>query len=265
MRLTAIVFLFRLSRSNSSYCFRAGRTSFQPECPHIATVAHQARGPLHSGGKRLQCCAPLKKAAVVVNRTDVQPNLNTPPPSYSTTTDATGKFAMKDIEPGKYRMMVTRNGFVSMTYGARGPNRPGTTLTLERAQKMKDVNFRLTPHAVVAGRIVDEDGEPIPFVSVQLVRFQVRQGRQQLNMAGGSGTTNDLGEYRVFGVAPGKYYLRATGQRSGSPFGVLDRTANSQPEEDYVPTYYPGTIDTANARQSRSGAELRSAGSISHY
>ena len=56
MRLTAIVFLFRLSRSNSSYCFRAGRTSFQPECPHIATVAHQARGPLHGGGKRLQCC-----------------------------------------------------------------------------------------------------------------------------------------------------------------------------------------------------------------
>src|ERR1700730_6999626 len=121
--------------------------------------------------------APLKKAAVVVNRTDVQPNLNAPPPSYNTTTDAAGKFAMKDIEPGKYRMTVTRNGFVTMTYGARGPTRPGTTLTLERAQKMKEVNFRLTPHGVVAGRVVDEDGEPIPFVSVQLVRFQVRQGR----------------------------------------------------------------------------------------
>jgi hypothetical protein len=64
--------------------------------------------------------APLKKAAVVVNRTDVQPNLNAPPPSYNTTTDAAGKFAMKDIEPGKYRMTVTRSGFVTMTYGARG-------------------------------------------------------------------------------------------------------------------------------------------------
>ena len=269
MRLTAIVFLFcfvlvgqtqvivsgpaGLPSNPNALTLQQSPTKLEDLCTVEGSVFNAATG------------APLKKAAVVVNRTDVQPNLNTPPPSYSTTTDATGKFAMKDIEPGKYRMMVTRNGFVSMTYGARGPNRPGTTLTLERAQKMKDVNFRLTPHGVVAGRIVDEDGEPIPFVSVQLVRFQVRQGRQQLNMAGGSGTTNDLGEYRVFGVAPGKYYLRATGQRSGSPFGVLDRTANSQPEEDYVPTYYPGTIDTANARQSRSGAELRSAGSISHY
>ena len=89
--------------------------------------------------------------------------------------------------------------------------------------------------------------------------FQVRQGRQQLNMVG-SGTTNDLGEYRVFGVAPGKYYLRATGQRSGSPFGVLDRSANSQPEEDYVPTYYPGTIDTANAASVEVGSGAQVSG-----
>jgi hypothetical protein len=155
---------------------------------------------------------------------------------------------MKDIEPGKYRMTVTRNGFVTMAYGARGPTRPGTTLALDRAQKLKDVNFRLTPHGVIAGRILDEDGEPIPFVTVQLVQLQYRQGRQQVNMAGGSAATNDLGEYRIFGVAPGKYYLGATAR----PAGVLgrivdDRSASAQPEEDYVPTYYPGTTNTANA------------------
>ena len=63
--------------------------------------------------------APLKKATVVVMRADGGPN-SQPPQSFSTGTDSAGKFAMKDIEPGKYRMTVTRNGFVTATYGARG-------------------------------------------------------------------------------------------------------------------------------------------------
>ncbi len=191
---------------------------------------------------------PVKKAAVVMTRTDLAPNRNAPQQSYSTATDAAGRFAMKDIEPGKYRMTVTRNGFVTMAYGARGPTRPGTTLTLDRAQKLKDVNFRLTPHGVIAGRILDEDGEPLPFVSVQLVQFQYRQGRQQVNMTAGSATTNDLGDYRIFGVAPGKYYLGATVRPTGAFGRLVDlRSDSGQPEEDYVPTYYPGTTNTANA------------------
>ena len=144
-------------------------------------------------------------------------------------------------------MTVTRNGFVTMAYGARGPTRPGTTLTLDRAQKLKDVNFRLTPHGVIAGRILDEDGEPLPFVSVQLMQFQSRQGRQQMNMTAGSGTTNDLGDYRIFGVAPGRYYLAATARPNGPSPTAQVRSANGQPEEDYVATYYPGTTNTANA------------------
>jgi protocatechuate 3,4-dioxygenase beta subunit len=191
--------------------------------------------------------APVKKAAVVMNRTDIQGRRNAPPPSYSTVTDASGKFAMKGLEPGKYQVRVTRNGFVSTTYGAHGANRPGTTVTLNRAQSIKDINFRLTPHGVVSGQIVDEDGDPMAFVNVQLTQFQVRQGRQQVNMVGGNATTNDLGEFRIFGVAPGKYYLQANERNSVGPFAPQDRSATAQPEENYVPTYYPGVFDSANA------------------
>ena len=75
---------------------------------------------------------------------------------------ASGKFAMKDIEAGKYRLNVNRNGYVSTSYGARAPGRPGTTLALVRGQNLKDIVFRLSPHAVITGRILDEDGEPLP-------------------------------------------------------------------------------------------------------
>jgi protocatechuate 3,4-dioxygenase beta subunit len=190
---------------------------------------------------------PVKKAAVVMNRTDVQGRVNVPPPSYTTVTDASGNFAMKGLEPGKYQIRVTRNGFVPATYGARGANRAGTTVTLNRAQSLKDINFRLTPHGVVSGQIVDEDGDPMAFVNVQLAQFQVRQARQQVNMVGGNATTNDLGEFRIFGVAPGKYYLQANERNSGGPFSPQDRSATAQPEESYVPSYYPGVFDSANA------------------
>ncbi len=190
---------------------------------------------------------PVKKANLNLQRTDLTPDIMSMPTSYSTSTDASGKFAMKDIEAGKYRLSVNRNGFVSTSYGARSPGRPGTTLSLLRGQSLKDVVFRLTPHAVVTGRIVDEDGEPVPNVRVQLMTYRYQQGRKQLAYVGGA-STNDLGEYRMFSIAPGKYFVSATA--SNQTFGLVqDRSAAPQPEEDYVPTYYPGTTDVATAAQ----------------
>ena len=112
---------------------------------------------------------PVKKANLNLQRVDLTPDIMSMPVSYSTTTDGTGKYAMKDIEAGKYRLSVNRNGYVNATYGARGPNRPGTTLSLTRGQNLKDVSFRLIPHAVITGRILDEDGDPVPNVRVQIM------------------------------------------------------------------------------------------------
>src|ERR1700674_3773666 len=54
---------------------------------------------------------PVKKANLILRRADVSPNSGNMPTSYSTATDAGGSFAMKDIDPGKYRLSVTRAGF----------------------------------------------------------------------------------------------------------------------------------------------------------
>jgi len=47
-------------------------------------------------------------------------------------------------------------------------------------------------------------------------------------------------------VAPGKYYVSVTPMPVGQVFAV-DRSASAGPEEDYVPTYYPGTVDPSAA------------------
>jgi hypothetical protein len=72
------------------------------------------------------------------------------------------------------------------------------------------------------------------------------QGRKQL-VPSGSGATNDLGEYRLFGLAPGKYYLSATARGMMMYEPSVDRSAAAQPEEEFVATYYPGTVDPASA------------------
>jgi hypothetical protein len=80
---------------------------------------------------------------------------------------------MKDIEPGKYRLTVNRNGYVTLTYGARGPMRLGTTLSLIRQQHMTDLALKLTPHAVITGRILDEEREQLHVAACEAGGFQL--------------------------------------------------------------------------------------------
>src|SRR5262249_26547316 len=117
---------------------------------------------------------------------------------------------------------------------------------------------KLTPQAVIIGRVVDEDREPVAYVQIQTMRYRYNQGRKQLMPFGGA-STNDLGEYRIFGVAPGRYYLSATFRSSMMMEPTVDRSATQQPDEDYVPTYYPGTTDasTAAAVEASPGAQIR--------
>ncbi|MEZ5356372.1 MAG: carboxypeptidase regulatory-like domain-containing protein [Bryobacteraceae bacterium] len=155
------------------------------------------------------------------------------------TSDASGNFIFTGIEPGRYRLGASRNGFVTQSYGGTS----GASITLGRAQKQTGLEFRLVPHAVVTGRIFDEDGEPAVYVNVQLLRYVYTDRGKALRPAG-SGQTNDLGEYRVFGVGPGKYFVQASPRRSlPSPAA----SSPDEPEETYGATYYPGTMDAAAA------------------
>src|SRR2546422_677499 len=73
--------------------------------------------------------------------------------------------------------------------------------------------------------------------------YRYPQGRKQL-VSFGSASTNDIGEYRIFGLPPGRYYISVSPRRSYAQnrFGT-----GQQAEEEFVPTYYPGTTDPAAA------------------
>src|SRR5260370_39341867 len=96
---------------------------------------------------------PVRRAMVSLRRIDVSPGVTNIQVSGTGATDATGRFAIAGIAPGKYRLSAERSGFIATQYGARGPNKAGTLLTLEPGQESSDLAVRLTPQGVIAGRL----------------------------------------------------------------------------------------------------------------
>jgi hypothetical protein len=96
---------------------------------------------------------------------------------------------------------------------------------------LDNIDFAMLPGGVVTGRVVDELGEAVAQASVSLARRRYVDGERQLVSQSGS-SSDDRGEFRIFGVPPGEYVMVATFETMD--FGSRDRVR-------YVPTYYPGT------------------------
>ena len=173
-------------------------------------------------------------------------SLEDPTHVISTVTDAGGRFQLQGLAPGRYNLTVSRVGFVMQTYGQRKADAPGAALTLRSGQNMKDLLFRLIPSAVIAGRILDEDGEPLPGATVSALREVYSEGKRSLSTST-TVETNDRGEYRLFGLPPGRYFISAVN-------AAWDSLARSEEVEDrdvhqqgYAKMYYPGTPDATQA------------------
>jgi hypothetical protein len=115
---------------------------------------------------------------------------------------------------------------------------------------MTDLLFRLHRTAVITGRVLDEDGEPVLGISVTALVHTLARGKIKSQFRA-SETTNDLGEYRIYGLEPGRYLVLASPPR----VSLWD-----EPDEQaaYLPTYYPGTTESARAStvEVKSGDEI---------
>lgn len=184
---------------------------------------------------------PLKNARVRLQSQDDRRE------SHSVVTDAGGRFELKGVDPGRYRLVVHRDSFVTQAYGQKKPDDPGAILTLRAGQEVKDLLFRLIPSAVIAGRVINEDGDPLPWVQVSALREAYAGGKKSL-FSETTVPTNDLGEYRLFGLPPGRYFIRADYKTKEQMTG-RDRVQWRDDEEPrgYIPMYYPSSTEPARA------------------
>jgi len=166
----------------------------------------------------------------------------------SVVTDVGGRFELNGIDPGRYRLKVSRTGFVTQEYGQKTPNDPGTEIRLAAGQNLRDLLFRLIPWGIIAGRVLDEDGEPLPWAQVSALREVYSHGKRKLSLEL-LVPTNDLGEYRLFGLKPGRYFISAKFRPGLHVIGRgevrEDEMEDSRPE--FMPIYYRNSPDPAGA------------------
>ena len=137
-------------------------------------------------------------------------------------------------------------------------------MSLTDGQQLANVDMKLPRGGVITGRVADEDGESLARAIVSVVRYQYLRGERQL-MPAGIDQTDDRGQYRIFGLAPGDYYVTATagGMAEQIMRSVLEATPpTGDPAENvgYAPTYYPGVLNPSDATRLKvvSGQEVAS-------
>jgi hypothetical protein len=217
-------------------------------------------GPPQAGSARISGrviavdgSGPLAGARVSIDATRL---LNTSLSSLSrtATTDANGVFDFPGLPAGDYRLTATKTGYLDGSIG-RSASNGGSVISVRDRQALAVPAMSMIRGGAINGRIFDEYGEPLARVPVHVRRFQyTADGRRTVVSAGVSDTTDDLGQFRVYGLPAGDYIVVAA-----RPVGPLDVTPTFSPfiGSDIAPTYYPGTIaaDQAQVVSLRPGAD----------
>ena len=176
------------------------------------------------------------------------------------TTDAQGNFEFTGLPAGSYRLFANAGqysaAYLATTYGAkRAPSPmsqdPGTPIALADGQKFDKATIPLPRGAVITGRVTDDNGEPL--ARVQVYTMYMAPGATRPQRTGGNAQTDDLGNFRMFGLQPGDYFVVA--EARGPTF--VQPNAPPESEEDkigFITTYFPGTPDEASAQRVRTRA-----------
>ncbi len=183
--------------------------------------------------------SPIRRAQVRIGGQGAQGRL--------ATTDAQGRFEIRDLPGGRYTVSASKGGFVSIQYGQRRPSESGTPLDIGEGQTLEKIVIALPRGSVISGRITDEFGEPVANAVVTSLRYGYAGGARRLLPAGGQNsrdTTDDQGHFRLFGLSPGDYIISASFRSGGG-----EATDPSGENTGYAPTYYPGTSSVADAQR----------------
>ncbi len=172
-------------------------------------------------------------------------------------TDAEGKFAIENVNPGRYGVNLTLNQYVATDVRSSPSIRQDGVLAVGPGQVIDDLVFGLEPAGVITGRVLDEYGDPFEGLSVEALKFVYRNGSREPRVRG-AGKTNDQGEYRIYGLQPADYYLRVN--TSVIARATAGRVLPAEVAAGYVDVYYPNGYDASQARSLRVTGQAETTG-----
>jgi hypothetical protein len=231
----------------------SSHVSIDTGMPSPVTMAPNGRGQPAgdsqpgAGSSRIRGRVLIGDTMLPVRRATIQltsPDLREP---RAATTDLEGRYELANLPPGRYSISASKNGFLGLSYGQTRPSMPAQTLQLRARQVVDGVDLVLFRGGAISGRVLDEFGDPLTNVLVTVLRSQFQQGKPRLIADGARADTNDLGEYRIFALPPGSYYVSATLPPNPPPVDENGVQLLGDDPGGLAPIFYPATTDPTTA------------------
>lgn len=213
---------------------------------------------------------PVRRAIVTLTGPDLRP-------SRGVVTDDDGRFTIGNLPAGRVTLTVTRASYITSVYGAKRPGRPGTAIAIAAGEAVTGLVVKAWRGGVIAGILRDDTGAPVEGIPVTAIAARTNGTPAVLSLSNNPATTNDLGEFRIFGLPPGAYLISAAPSSGGggamramtdaevdAAFEAVRRRTTSgaaqgaapgarEPDLElprpfaYAPVYFPGTALLSDA------------------
>ena len=210
--------------------------AYSPRDPNDTTAAVIEGRVLRPGGR------PLAGAMV-----RLIPSMSTMAPPKLALTDLEGRyqFVLPNAAAGTYRVAAAafNQAFLSAEYGQRRASEQGEEITVAAGETRDGLVITMVRPGVIAGRVFDENGDPVEGVLLRASQVRYVDGRRRfVDMARFAQPTDDLGRYRLAGLEPGEYIV-------GAAVGQIDMRTPLVDLPGYGTTYFPGTPSPAEAQR----------------
>jgi len=173
------------------------------------------------------------------------PSATTMAPPKMAIADAEGayRFVLPGGAAGTYRVAANGQGYLGTEFGQRRAPDQGEEITVASGDTRNRVVMTLARPGAIAGRVFDENGDPVEGVALRASQVRYLDGRRRLvDLAPVTQPTDDLGRYRLFGLQPGEYLVSAA-------VGQIDLRTPLVDLPGYGTTYYPGTPNPSEAQR----------------
>jgi large repetitive protein len=191
--------------------------------PHPSAAQVRDRAPAPTGTASItgrvmadtEPARPLRRAVVTLNSADRTT-------ARTAVADDQGRFTIPNLPAGRYLVTASKRGWVTMSYGARASGRPGRSIALADGERVT-ANLQLPRGAVITGVVLDQSGQPLQGAFLRVLRYAYafNTGERRLVIIGTSSWgPDDRGAYRIYGLAPGEYYVAVV---STVPGGLLSQ------------------------------------------
>jgi hypothetical protein len=172
--------------------------------------------------------------------------------TYIARTASDGRFSIPNMAPGTYEPRPSKTGYEQRTPGRFATEKEFPPVTVEAGKAAPPIELRLIPDGVIAGRVVDSDGDPVRWATVETQQYAYVAGKKQLQTRRAA-STDDRGQYRLFHLPPGRYYLRVEPgpgrTQQGWRFTPRAPVQNAEPQTTLAPAFYPGATDVSRATE----------------